>query len=147
MSKRTLSISIRYALLIASALSVTILSPAFLMLVEAEAGGLGVFDPPKDRYGAIAYSPSAQRYGSSWNQPNGERAEQEAMRMCNRSDCKVLLTLENSCGSLAVARNGGYVWAEGSSLYEAKLRASNRCTAEHRSCKLRCSVCSGGDVP
>lgn len=109
--------------------------------------GSFVFSPPKDRYGAIAYSPSARRYGSSWNQPNAEQAEQEAMRMCNRADCKLLLALENSCGSLAVARNGGYVWAEGSTLYEAKLRASNRCTAEHRSCKLRCSVCSGGDVP
>ncbi|MEQ1762087.1 MAG: DUF4189 domain-containing protein [Pyrinomonadaceae bacterium] len=100
-----------------------------------------------DRFGAIAYSPSTGRFGSSWNQPDQGTAEDRARKICNRRDCQILLPLANSCGALAVARNGGYVWAGGNSLYNAKLSTSNRCTAEHGSCKLICSVCSGGDTP
>jgi len=100
-----------------------------------------------DRFGAIAYSPSARRFGSSWNQPDQATAEDAAMRICNRPDCQILVPLANSCGALAVARNGAYAWGGGDSLYNAKLNASNRCTRDNGSCKLICSICSGGNTP
>ena len=98
-------------------------------------------------YGAIAYSPSTGRFGSSWNSRSPEGAERQAMSMCNRSDCRVLMPLANNCGALAVARNGGYIWATGATLYDAKLRTSNRCTQKYGGCKLICSVCSRGNEP
>jgi hypothetical protein len=103
--------------------------------------------PPPDYYGAVAYSPSTGRFGSSWNFTSPDNAEKRAMQMCGRSDCRVLLELNDSCGALAVSRTGGYVWGEGSSLYEAKLLTSNRCTAQYGGCKLICSICSAGDNP
>ena len=98
-------------------------------------------------YGAIAYSGSTGRFGSSWNVLSQQDANTLAMNSCNRNDCRVLMELDNSCGALARARNGAYVWSGGSSLYEAKLLASNRCTAEHGSCKLIVSLCSKGNEP
>ena len=100
-----------------------------------------------DAYGAIAYSPSTGKFGSSWNNRSPEAAERQAMSMCNRSDCRVLTPLANNCGALAVARNGGYIWATGATLYDAKLRTSNRCTQKYGGCKLICSVCSRGNEP
>ncbi len=101
--------------------------------------------PPTDYYGAIAYSPSTGRYGTSWNFTSQAEANRGAMNICNRSDCQVLLPLENSCGALLRARNGGYVWSGGRTLYEAKLSASNECTRLHKSCKFVCSLCSRGN--
>lgn len=98
-------------------------------------------------YGAIAYSPSTGRFGSSWNSRSSDEANKLAMGICNRPDCQVLVPLENSCGALARARNGGYVWGSGGSLYEAKLLTSNECTRRHGSCKFICSVCSRGNEP
>lgn len=100
-----------------------------------------------DRFGAIAYSKSTGRFGSSWNQSNRFSAERSAMSSCGRSDCRVLLWFQNGCGALAVNRNGGHAWNLGRSLYEAKLLTSNRCTSQYGGCKLICSVCSGGNNP
>jgi len=100
-----------------------------------------------DQYGAIAYSKSTGRFGSSWNQATRNTAERSATSTCGRQDCRVLLWFQNGCGALAVARNGGHAWNLGRSLYEAKLLTSNRCTSQFGGCKLICSVCSQGNVP
>jgi len=103
--------------------------------------------PQTTYYGAIAYSASTGRYGTSWNFSSQAEANRRAMNICNRSDCQILLPLENSCGAHSRARNGGYVWSGGRTLYEAKLSASNECTRLHKSCKFVCSLCSRGNEP
>jgi serine/threonine-protein kinase len=136
----------KFQLLKASTMIVVIaLSMFALPAVRAEK--TTVVLPQDDFYGAIAYSPSTRRFGSSWNYRSQTEAEQRALAICNRDDCQILLSLANSCGALAVARNGGYAWSDGGSLYEAKLLTSNLCTREFKSCKLICSVCAKGDVP
>lgn len=100
------------------------------------------------RFGAIAYSESSGRFGSSWRVANRGDAEQQAVSACNRPDCRPVVWFRNGCGALARARNGAVVYAwSGGWLADAKLRASNRCTAQWGSCKLICSVCSGGNEP
>jgi serine/threonine-protein kinase len=104
-------------------------------------------DTRYQRFGAIAYSESSGRFGSSWQFTNQYDAEQQAVSSCNRPDCRTVVWFKNGCGSLARARNGAIVYAWRGSLTDAKLRASNRCTAQWGSCKLICSVCSGGNEP
>lgn len=100
------------------------------------------------RFGAIAYSESTGRFGSSWQNSNRADAEELAISACNRPDCRSVVWFRNGCGALARARNGAVVYAwSGGSLADAKRRASNRCTAQWGSCKLICSVCSGGNEP
>jgi hypothetical protein len=99
------------------------------------------------RFGAIAYSKSTGRFGSSWQVPNQFDAEERAVSACNRPDCRPVVWFKNGCGALARARNGAIVYAWSGSITDAKLRASNRCTAQWGSCKLICSVCSGGNEP
>jgi len=100
-----------------------------------------------NRFGSIAYSQGSGRFGSSWSFGDQFDAVEQALASCNRGDCRTLLWFRNSCGALARARNGAIVWASSSSLVDAKRRASNQCTSEWGSCKLICSICSGGDEP
>lgn len=100
-----------------------------------------------DYYGAIAYSQSSGRFGSAWSFPSQSAAEQKALVLCNRADCKIVIWFKNACGSLARARSGAIAWSGGKDLEEAKRLASNECTRRWGSCKLICSVCSRGDVP
>ena len=124
-----------------------------LTLALAVAALLGISDGPTAaqsngaRFGSIAYSQHTGRYGSSWSFGDQFDAVEQALASCNRGDCRTLLWFRNSCGALARARNGAIVWASGSSLVDAKRHASNQCTREWGSCKLICSVCSGGNEP
>jgi serine/threonine-protein kinase len=99
------------------------------------------------RFGSIAYSESTGRFGSSWGYANQVEANERALSMCHRGDCRTVVWFKNACGSLARARNGAIVWAWSSSLTDAKRLASNRCTREWGSCTLICSVCSAGNEP
>ena len=124
-----------------------------LTLVLATTALLGISDgitaahSHGNRFGSIAYSQASGRFGSSWSFGDQFDAVEHALASCNRGDCRTLLWFRNSCGALARARNGAVVWASSSSLVDAKRRASNQCTREWGSCKLICSICSGGDEP
>jgi Domain of unknown function (DUF4189) len=99
------------------------------------------------RFGAIVYSHSSGRFGSSWSFDRASEAQEQALSACNRPDCRTVVLLRNACGALARARNGAVVTAWSDSLTNAKRLASNRCTREWGNCKLICSVCSGGNEP
>ena len=126
----------------------TLLLAAALINLFGMSGSMASADTRHQRFGAIAYSESSGRFGSSWQLGSQFDAEERAVLACNRPDCRPVVWFKNGCGALARARNGAIVYAwSGASLTDAKLRASNRCTAQWGSCKLICSVCSGGDEP
>jgi serine/threonine-protein kinase len=126
----------------------TLVLAFMLMNLLGLSGSIVTADNRFARFGAIAYSESTGRFGSSWHLANRSDAEVQAVSLCNRADCRPVVWFRNGCGALARARNGAVVYAwSGASLSDAKLRASNRCTAQWGSCKLICSVCSGGNEP
>jgi Domain of unknown function (DUF4189) len=116
-----------------------------LLTFLAIAGSTALAQFRGSRFGAIAYSQSNGRFGSSWG--FSFEAEERALSACNRTDCRPVLWFRNGCGALARARNGAYVTAWSSSMYEARRLVSNHCTREWGSCKLICSVCSAGNEP
>ena len=96
----------------------------------------------RDRYGAIAWSPSTERYGYSHNYGNRGSAESRALNECGVGDCEVAVWFRNACGALAVSSDGawGYGWAGSSSA--ARNRALRECRARGQSCRILTSVCS-----
>ncbi|MBV1956189.1 DUF4189 domain-containing protein, partial [Streptomyces sp. BV333] len=56
--------------------------------------------PPPSYYGAIAVNTDgvAKR---AWDHRTRDAARAAALKSCNRSDCKVLVTFVNSCGAVA----------------------------------------------
>jgi eukaryotic-like serine/threonine-protein kinase len=86
-------------------------------------------EPPpvvvKPSFGAIAFSPSTQSKGYSWNYPSQKAAETTALSECENAassgDCQVLISAQNACISLAESSNG----AAGSGLAEDMTAAEN----------------------
>lgn len=125
----------------------TLLIAFGLISLLGVSGSMASADSRYQRFGAIAYSESTGRFGSSWQVTNQFDAEEHAVLACNRPDCRPVVSFKNGCGALARARNGAIVYAWSGTITDAKLRASNRCTAQWGSCKPICSVCSGGNEP
>lgn len=71
---------------------------------------------PGNAFGAIAYSPSTQMYGSSVEQSR-QAAEASALRDCltktKSVDCRTLVWFKNAWGALAIGNNGaaGGAWS------------------------------------
>ncbi len=86
---------------------------------------------PGNAFGAIAYSPSTQMYGSSV-QKSRQAAEASALRDCmaktNSHDCRTLVWFENSWGALAIANNGAVGTGWGSNEGKAKHSAIKMCS-------------------
>lgn len=71
-------------------------------------------------FGAIAYSPSYEYVGYSYDYSNQEEAENAALNECGYYDCQALVWFENGCGALAVGYNGyGSGWGETQALAES----------------------------
>jgi len=70
--------------------------------------------PARAGYGAIAWDQSTGKYGASWNQPTGKRAEEAALGECGASGCKVVARVSPAmCGALATTEDGkqaGTAW-------------------------------------
>jgi hypothetical protein len=56
-------------------------------------------------YGAIAFSPSTKRYGSTGPLFTKAEAEAQAKRACGQKDCTVGLSFRNTCGAFALNGN------------------------------------------
>ncbi|MBW4586168.1 DUF4189 domain-containing protein [Aetokthonos hydrillicola Thurmond2011] len=95
---------------------------------------------PGNAFGAIAYSPSTQMYGSSV-QPSRQAAETSALRDCfaksNSRDCRTLIWFENAWGALAVSNNSAYGTGWGKSENNAKRHALEVCQQQGKtSCRV-----------
>lgn len=70
----------------------------------------------QQRYGAIAYSPSTERYGWSWRCRDRPTAEQTALASCPVPDAQLLVWGEATCLALAIGDRGtfGFGWGNDS---------------------------------
>ena len=63
--------------------------------------------PASAGYGAIAWDKGTGKYGVSWNQPTGKRAEEVALGECGASGCEVVQRITpRMCGALATTQDG-----------------------------------------
>jgi hypothetical protein len=92
--------------------------------------------PPRDRFGAIAYSPSTNVAGSA-TADDRQHAEGFAVADCRKNggaaDCRSLVSFRNGCGVLAVTRSGPLKTFTGSNGSEAvALREAKRACVGQR---------------
>lgn len=63
--------------------------------------------PASAGYGAIAWDKNTGKYGVSWNQPSGKRAEEVALGECGASGCEIVQRIiPKACGALATTKDG-----------------------------------------
>jgi serine/threonine-protein kinase len=94
------------------------------------------------RFGAIAYSASTQRWGYSKDFSSREGAERRAITECNAGDCVVKVWFGNACGAIAKAQNGSVGWGWDNSKAVAEGKAMQECFKVGNNCTVLCSVCT-----
>jgi hypothetical protein len=96
-------------------------------------------------YGAIAWDQSTGKYGASWNQPTGKRAEEAALGECGASGCKVVQRIgPRMCGALATTEDGKHAGAAWRRDREAaRLAAVKNCGKDQAAeCIVRSADCN-----
>ena len=95
-----------------------------------------------DMYGAIAYSSSGDRWGTSYNFRSRSEAESRALSECGSSDCVVKVWFKNGCGALATGDDGSLGWGWSGSRSGAESRALSECQKRTSGCRVRCWACT-----
>jgi hypothetical protein len=96
-------------------------------------------------YGAIAWDRDTGKYGVSWNQPTGTRAEEVALGECGASGCNVVGRVgPRMCGALATTEDGKHAGAAWRKDREAaRLDALKSCGKDQaRECVVRATDCN-----
>lgn len=97
---------------------------------------------PNDRFGAIAYSTSTGKSGSSWNFRLLGEAYNRALEECARDDCEIATWFKNACGALAVGDNGCWEAHWGANRSDAEAKALNSCNQRCERCRIISSPCT-----
>jgi Domain of unknown function (DUF4189) len=101
--------------------------------------------PASAGYGAIAWDRGTGKYGASWNQPTGKRAEEAALGECGASGCKVVTRVGPAmCGALATTQDGKHAGAARRNDREAaRLAAVKACDKDKAGeCIVRATDCN-----
>ncbi len=80
-----------------------------------------------DTYAAIAYAPSTGSAGYAYNASSEAAAELDALLHCHGDDAQVVVTVQNGYAALAVAEDGSYGYAWGSTQAIAERLALSKC--------------------
>jgi hypothetical protein len=94
-------------------------------------------------YGAIAYSPSTQKYGYSYNCYSLAEARLVALQNCPVSDAKVVVWVHNGWAALAVNDTGAYGWGW-SNYSRARAEAFALSNVRGGGGRILCWLASGG---
>lgn len=98
--------------------------------------------PPRHKFGAIAYSESSGRWGTSYNYKSRAEAEQAALNRCREADCAVKIWFRNACGALAVGKGNCMGWAWARNRSEAERKALDWCRRNGEDCSVTCWACT-----
>ena len=101
--------------------------------------------PASAGFGAIAWDKGTGKYGASWNQATGKRAEEVALGECGASGCKVVGRVgPRMCGAFATTEDGKHAGAAWRKDREAaRLDALKSCTkANAGECAVRATDCN-----
>jgi hypothetical protein len=99
-----------------------------------------------DNFGAIAYSPSTDKFGYSFDYPSQSEAEGRALRECRKvggaEDCESVLWFKNVCGALATDGKGAYGADWAGTTKKAEAQAMDYCRANTKgACTVQKSFC------
>ena len=90
-----------------------------------------------DRFGAIAFSASTQRWHIRWNVTGQDRADSLALQYCGTSDCSVVLRFgPGQCGTFSLGDSAALGVGLGATEEEAAKIAFDDCTQSGQSCKI-----------
>jgi hypothetical protein len=102
----------------------------------------------KRSYGAIAYSASTKKYGSSWGRSTQREAESRAIHECillakAERDCIAHVFFYNSCGAIASGDDEVVSWGRNDRESQAQQDALSGCVKnEGKNCEVITSQCS-----
>jgi len=101
--------------------------------------------PAAAGYGAMAWDKGTGKYGASWNQPTGKRAEEVALGECGTTGCKLVGKVgPRMCGALATTEDGtqaGAAWRKDRDT--ARIDALKSCAkAKAGECIVRAADCN-----
>jgi serine/threonine-protein kinase len=122
----------------------TITSIAFILMASLLFVTSATTAHAKNKFGAIAISPSSKAMGWSYNYNSKWKANQVALNKCRKyaSDCKIGVWFRNACGAVAVGANGGWGAHWGNSVKSAKWKAKKTCRKYDSYCKVKRLVCT-----
>ncbi len=122
----------------------TITSIAFILMASLLFVTSATTAHAKNKFGAIAISPSSKAMGWSFNYNSKWKANQVALNKCRKyaSDCKIGVWFRNACGAVAVGANGGWGAHWGNSVKSAKWKAKKTCRKYDSYCKVKRWVCT-----
>jgi len=106
---------------------------------------LGFFALPAeayDYYGAIAYSPSTDRWGTSNECGSADDAMAAAVAECGVSDCQAKFWFSNQCGALAKSSKGDLGWGSSVDRGDAENTALAKCGEYGNPCNVLCWSCT-----
>ena len=117
---------------------------AVLMLAVGLFGGMGITAPIAGAlgWGAIAISPDTGRVGYSKGLNSAADAQQAAIGLCNKRDCRAVLNFTNACGAVAQSRDTSWGWGQDHSSAGAAKRALTSCSQYGAGCRVVGWVCS-----
>jgi hypothetical protein len=83
-------------------------------------------------FGAIAFDQAARKFGYSWIEPTQDDANTKALRACNSSGCKIILTFgPGTCGAMVTGNDGAIgITTTSTSLNRATREAINKCMGQ-----------------
>lgn len=122
----------------------TITSIAFILMASLLFVTSATTAHAKNKFGAIAISPSSKAMGWSFNYNSKWKANQVALNKCRKyaSDCKIGVWFRNACGAVAVGANGGWGAHWGNSVKSAKWKAKKTCRKYDSYCQVKRWVCT-----
>jgi hypothetical protein len=93
-------------------------------------------------FGAIAYSPSTGRSGTSWSYSCESEAETAALQQCGGGDCQIQVWVQDACAAFAVAPDStGWAWS--GSLQAATNNAVGSCLNNGgQGCSVQAWLCT-----
>ena len=115
-----------------------------LLVAAGLFGGAAVAAPTAGAlgWGAIAISPDTGRVGYSKGLNSAADAQQAAIGLCNKRDCRAVLNFTNACGAVAQSRDTSWGWGQDHSSAGAANRALTSCSRYGAGCRVVGWVCS-----
>lgn len=116
--------------------ALALISVLALPLMAVPAGAEGLF-------GAIAFSPSTGKVGSSYNFASKAEASDEAVTQCGIGDCAAVVVFPN-CGAVAVGDGFGMGFSADKSVAKSEETALANCSGYTPNCLITMSFCNEG---
>jgi hypothetical protein len=103
-------------------------------------------EPPKPKFGAIAYDHDTGVFGYSYDWGDRAKAESVALQNCadqNGKACEVMVWFDRKCGAVAAADNADVYWGLGDGEGAARENAQQKCASGGgKNCAVQVAQCS-----